>query len=226
MSARIGRSRRRRPAQSAAIRRAPRPSPLRTRLRRHPRLPATTTGGYRGPAAAAAADIRGGEWGRGGGGRGGRGKVGRGSAKMEPEPAAAAPRGLPARAGPPGGLGGRLTPISRCCSRRCLLCEPPPFSLRGRGLAGPIPGGAGGAARARGPLSGLRPPPRCAPRWVQPGRGAPRRKGRLFFFFVVWSVTQRYFCRAVCVCVSAKQGGVASRRLGRFVIVRELQKGR
>lgn len=59
--------------------------------------------------------------------------------------------------------------------------------------------------------------------------GGPRRKGRLFFL-IVWSVTQRYFCRAVCVCLSKTrggggEGGAASRRLGRFVIVQEPTKG-
>lgn len=68
--------------------------------------------------------------------------------------------------------------------------------------------------------------------------GAPCCKGRLFFF-IVWSVTQRYFCRAVCVCVClSKTRGVggggcvcvcvcvrASRRLRRFVVVREPTKG-
>lgn len=170
--------------------------------------------------------------------------------------AAAAPRGLPARPGAgeevaqpwrvsraealavedQSGFGGDPA-TSGCCSRRCLLCDPPPRGWRrqGRpqGLAGPAPsplraavrpGGAGGGRLGLGPVvrapvrgwfcgAGARSPPRRpAPRRGAAGerergvRGAPRCKDSLFFF-VVWSVTQRYFCRAVCVCVSAKQGG-------------------
>lgn len=88
--------------------------------------------------------------GGGGGGRGGRGKVGRGSPKMEPEPAAAAPCGLPAR---PSGDGGRrrgpggsrgpgawrwgaraavgTTPPSWACVYCAILPSPRGWRLRG-----------------------------------------------------------------------------------------------
>lgn len=82
--------------------------------------------------------------------------MGRGSPKMEPEPAAAAPRGLPARRGAwRWGAGSAVgaTPPSRAVVAACVYCAdtPPPLppptpsprrwrrQRQPRGLAGPTP---------------------------------------------------------------------------------------
>lgn len=127
--------------------------------------------------------------------------------------------------------------MSCCCSRRCLLCEPPPFSLRGRGRRGAWPGpspvGLVGPPELGAPCPGSGPPGRAAPAPLRSPVGAAAAGGsppqrQVVFLRRLECDTKIFLSRRVCVCVSQqnKGGGMASRRLGRFVIVQELQKGR
>lgn len=191
--------------------------------------------------------------------------------------AAAAPRGLPARpgageevaqpwrvsraealaVGDQSGFGGDPA-TSDCCSRRCLLCDPPPRGWRrqGRpqGLAGPAPsplraavrpGGAGGGRLGLGPVvrapvpgPGVvlrggcpEPPPPlrsaagCSRGEGTWGAGGSPLQRQLVFLRRLECDTKIFLSRRVCVCLSKTRRGVASRRLGGFVIVWNLQKG-
>lgn len=191
-------------AQSAAIRRAPRPSPLGTRLLRRSRLPATPAGGYRGPAAAAAADIRGGEWDRGGGGGEeeeekeggeGEGRWDEAALKWSRGPAAAAPRawGLLPSPGPPH------------CPRAAPAVRP----------------GAAGPARAAG-----LPRPRG---WGLAGLGAAVRMAACLLHRRLECDTKIFLSRCCVRLDKTRRGrlrwGGIQKALGCFVVVREPAKG-